>query len=186
MYMTLKYFKYLLFSSRLIRYYKLLRESDERTVFFQKHYPLLSKKELRNLVRKSRKAWLKYEMGCADFYRLRCEDKSMREISEYVSVRESSRFCWLVSSVKARELLNNKFDCYKHFSKYYGRRVEMISSGDIESGKGEAKLDKFFRNNLEQPCIVKPLKLNCGQGIKIMNSKSEIVNYLLLLGGGDY
>lgn len=181
--MSLKYIKYKVFNSLIMRFYKLWKEREARIAFFEGHYPQLSKGELRKLIRKSKMAWLRCHMGYGDFFRLHCEDKSMKEIGEYVSVRESSLFCWLVSSIKARKLLDNKFECYKHFSKYYGRRVEMVSANEINNGDGLGKMKKFINDN-NQSYIIKPLKLNCGQGIKVMSSIPDITNYIKEIGGG--
>ncbi|MBO4891666.1 MAG: hypothetical protein J5502_03585 [Prevotella sp.] len=181
--MDYKSFTVLIRRSRVFRYFKLFLDSKKRRVFFKKHYPVLSDDDLRKIMNKHRKVWIKNQMGHSDFYMLHLEDKSLYQISEYLPSRECYFFYLDVNSTKARRTLTNKYEAYNLFSKYYGRRVELVSSEELKEGNGLEKL-KTFVGETNVPYIVKPIGLSQGKGIKILSSLSEIMDYMKTLSGG--
>ena len=179
-----KFIIYLIRRCRLYRYYRLLKESQKRTMFFEKHYPSYSNDDLRKVIEKSKKAWMKYQMGYNDFFTLHCEDKQMAQIGEYLSFKESKLFCKVVNSTKSHKILNNKYVCYKHFCDYYGRSIEIITPEEINSGAGLTKLKTFVESKPAQPYIIKPYNCCCGYGIKMLSSTSDIWEYIQKLHRG--
>lgn len=182
--MTFKSLEYAIYRNRIFRYYILFRVNGIRSLYLRQHYLSLSSDELRKVDKKQRKAWIKYSMGYEDFYMLHLEDKSLDQISKYLPYRECFFFYLDVNSPRARRTLTNKYEAYNLFSKYYGRRVELISSKELKGDKGLEKLKTFVCEKNGQ-YIVKPIGLSQGKGIKILSSLSEIVDYMKTLSGGE-
>lgn len=167
-------------SSSVYRYYKLLRNNKIWTYNLKQHYDSFSENELRIVYKKLRKAWICQGIDLGDFYRLHCEDKSLDQMSEFLSYWESSSFCLKINSINARRILGDKFRSYNYFSRFYGRQAILLSSADIDKGKGIEKLNAFVCDT-NQPYIIKPLNMNSGKGIKVMSSIQDILDYVKTL-----
>lgn len=146
------------------------------TNYLISHYNL-SNDELKTVYKKQRKAWICHNIGLSDFYMLHCEDKSMDQIRKYVGWWESSSFCMRMNSPTARNLLSDKWKSYNYFSKFYGRSALLITSSEIDNGKGIEKI-KTFVGETNLAYIIKPLNMSSGKGISKLSSLSEIIDYV--------
>ncbi len=163
--------------TRIYRYWKYLRCKKNRAVFLKKHYSSLSKEEFKKMDKKVLKVWMKYRIAYWEFYELQLEDKTMDQISEYLSYRDSSLFSLSAISDRAGRVLSSKYESYLSFSQYYGRRVLFISLQEIENGQGIEQLTNFV-GNTGAFFMIKPLRLSKGRGIIKASSVSEIVDHL--------
>ena len=74
--------------------------------------------------------WLVSGMHWRDFFRLKGEGMTLKEMRGYVSYMESAAFCGDFISTKAQEILCDKWQCYLTFKDYYKRNVWRILPHD--------------------------------------------------------
>lgn len=172
-----KSFKLALMDTRIYRYCKYMKLKGSRNLSLKKHYSSLPKEEYEKLDEKILKSWMKYKIAYWEFYMLQLEDKTMNQISEYLSYRDSSKFTLEANKRTAINILENKYKSFCLFSKYYGRRVMFLTSEECEHGGGINKLTKFVEE-YGSSFIVKPLNLSKGRGVKKLSTVNEIVEYV--------
>ena len=168
-------------NSRIFRYYMLFKNRKKWIYSLRSHFSSLSDKGLKDLFKKFRYVWIKYKIGPGDFYMLHCEDKSMEQISELLAYWDFyASLCLRVNSSKVRNVVDDKYNSYVFFQKYYGRRALLITLLEIDNGIGLEKL-KAFVGKTDQSYIIKPLNMSSGKGIKVMSSIPEILEYVKML-----
>lgn len=167
-------------NTRIYRYYDYLRLKRDRTLRLKNHYSNLSMEEYKKMDKKVFKAWMEHKIAYWEFYMLQLEDKTMNQISEYLSYYDLKLFCRSADSIRARKILGNKWKSYSFFSKYYGRRVLFITLNEIENGNGIEKLTNFV-GKADSSYIIKPIYLSKGRGVKKLSSVNEIVDYVRII-----
>lgn len=166
--------------TRIYRYYYFFKFFRKRYYYSGKHYSSLSFEEFGKIDNTMKNAWIEHKIDFWEFYMLQLEDKTMNQISKYLSYKDSRLFCLSVDSNRALSVLDNKYNSYLFFSQFYGRRVLHISLQEIENGHGIEKLNDFI-GNTGRSFIVKPLGLSRGRGIIKVSSVDEIVDYVKII-----
>ena len=139
----------------------------------------------------NKKAKMKAKIACLvlrfnhrDFYRLRGEDKTLEELRDYVTYKESSGFNGSHTTGKASRILHDKWLSYNHFMEFYGRKVALIEKADLSSGNVMEKLNFLLEDGYEGRLIYKPLNKNKGIGIRLFDSSEEALRFLQESEGG--
>ncbi len=108
-----------------------------------------------------------------DFYKL--DDKKRKQ---YIGDTEKDEFLATIGNHKTREILNDKYNCYLKFQKYYKRDIVKI------------KNDKQIFENFCQKhnsFIIKPYNLSQGLGVKKVDLNIESIDKVWnSLTGGEY
>ena len=172
-----------------------IKEALQKT-FFYNVYIYFKKRKVRNRYLNqhygsNKKAITKAKLAClllrfyhADFYRLKGEDKTFRELKEFVTYIESSSYMGSHTTKNTSNILKDKWLSYNHFKDFYGRRVALIKKDDLSSGAAMEKLNFVAGDKQDKRIIFKPLTLNRGIGIKLFDSPEDAFSYIREKGSG--
>lgn len=103
-----------------------------------------------------------FDLPYKDFYQCRCDSMNFFKIRDIVPLIQQKKLWKRVNSSRTHDILCNKYKCYELFRESYKREVVLIKDGNI------AVFADFVERH--HSFIVKPLSLNCGKGIQIMNN----------------
>lgn len=107
----------------------------------------------------------RYGLSFQDYCIYRLINKSERCRQEFVSDKLRYHYCDILNDKKVEQMMTNKFECYRKYSKFYKRDVVQCVSMD-----GLADFIKF--TNSHKKFIYKPLKEHSGHGITIVDTSS--------------
>ena len=143
--------------------------------FVSSHYSPCPDRVSRRIRRKMAFAQLLYGIPYYDFFQCRCEQLNLRQISEIVPYWKQKDLWLRVNAPESREYLYNKFKAYLRFKEYYKRDVVLVQDNESKTA--------FLDFCLSHPVfVVKPLDLNCGKGIQIIDDRQEVNTFERLLG----
>lgn len=126
--------------------------------------------------------WTRYAFDGVyqQYFQYAFENKTIEERMKYVGSFEVTNFVLGAGTKNGKRLLNNKYDSYEKFKKYYHREI-------IKVEKQEDILDFSSFCQKHKRFIVKPLKLNGGKGIKIYDiekqNSMQVFTQILSMGG---
>ena len=135
-----------------------------------------SPQEIKRIRKCLKRSYLLFGLPFKDFWQCRCDELIMEQIKEIVPYKEQRKLWRRVNSTSAKDLLCNKWETYQKFSFFYKRDIVLVNNDEDSLYKFTSFLDK---HNM---FIVKPLSLNCGRGIQIIQigeNRNEIVSNLL-------
>ena len=108
------------------------------------------------------------------FFQCRCEQLELREIAEIVPYWRQKELWLKVNTPESSRILFNKYSAYLHFKEDYKRDVIIVRNN--ESSK---EFSSFCHSH--PVFVVKPLDLNCGRGIQIIDIRQEFNAFERLL-----
>ena len=142
--------------------------------FVSSHYSPCPDRVFRRIRRKMALAQLLYGIPYADFFQCRCEQLELREIAEIVPYWRQKELWLKVNTPESSRILFNKYSAYLHFKEDYKRDVIMVRNS--ESSK---EFSDFCHSH--PVFVVKPIDLNCGRGIQIIDIRQEFNAFERLL-----
>lgn len=123
-----------------------------------------------NQIRKKLKmAYIIYGCDYKTYYQCRCDMISLPCISEIVPWKEQWSLWKKINSKDARSLLSNKYICFEHFKVFYRRNVIFVKGLECKN-----KFIDFINKN--QTFILKPIDMNCGKGIVIIDYANDDIS----------
>lgn len=159
--------------------YIYFRERRDRNKYLEQKYGDNSKA-------KAKAKWACLVLGFyhRDFYRLKGEDKTLKELRDYVTYKETSGFNGSHTTKRSSNILRDKWLSYNHFKEFYGRKVAFIEKADLSSGIAMEKLNSLMEDGHDKRLIYKPLNKNRGIGIRLFDSSEDALSFLQGSEGG--
>ena len=105
-----------------------------------------------------------YGIDCPEYCRCRCDQMSLRQISQIVLFREQEKLWLRINAPDSMAILSDKYKAYLHFKDYYQRDVI-----NVRGRESENELKSFCDSHPH--FIVKPLSNYSGRGIQIYNTE---------------
>ncbi|MBR5736503.1 MAG: hypothetical protein IKX60_06915 [Bacteroidales bacterium] len=131
--------------------------------------------ELKRIRKKLKFAYIFHDIPFKDFWQCRCEELNRKKLRDIVPYKEQKSLWLHINSKAAHDLLCDKWKTYQHFRDFFGREVLFVQDSE--------KDDMGFRGFISRHSrfIVKPLAMNCGKGIQVLDtSMQDISSYSLL------
>ncbi len=119
-------------------------------------------------------SYILFDVPYKDYFQCRCDLLPFFKIREIIPLKAQRALYEKFNSAEAHEILCDKFSSYEFFKPFYRREIEIIRDGnDVDAYlKFCEKHSKF---------LLKPLRLNCGQGIQIVERSKSVPSFEELL-----
>jgi hypothetical protein len=109
----------------------------------------------------------KYKFSYPEYFLFNIESKSDKERSTFISDSERVDICEKLNTGKNQHIFDDKGKTAELFSAYYKRETLAF-----RTKKDAERLEAFLKRH--KNAIVKPISSACGQGIMLLNGKSNI------------
>lgn len=130
--------------------------------------------DLQEIKRMMKKCWLWRGIHHSDFHEMSLDKMSVSERKQFVPRWEEVDLYYQVNNKRYRDLLVNKDNCYELFKDYYKRQVVSISLNNVKKKDAQIKITDFIKTH--DRFIIKPIRLQSGKGIRIIDTRLETIN----------
>lgn len=147
--------------------------------YIQQQYPNEDDANKKAIKKMMKKIWIWRGVHHSDFYEMSLDKKSESERNKFVPRWEEVDLYFQVNDQRYLGILANKWNCYKHFEKFYKRQVVSVSKKDVMRKNINPDVVDFL--NKFDKYIIKPLGLQGGKGIRMVERKADVEPKSLLL-----
>lgn len=127
----------------------------------------VSVSELSRIKRKMKYGQILFDISFNDFFQCRCDQLSLFEMGKIVPYKQQKNLWKQINSKEAHDLLCDKWRTYLFFNEYFKRDIVLVTKDKEDDERFDCFVSRHPR------FIVKPVGLNCGKGIQIVDASCE-------------